>query len=598
MQRTRRIAQSRLNSELILPAIAAGILSAGLSGAAFAQEEPTEAAPAAEAAAAASEPATAATSSTESSDSDLYFFGDDSDLSAIDALLEEPTWDGPRFGIDGYYRARWNVIGNPGAESDRVQVGPDRLDFIQHRLRLQPRIELNDKTRIVADAIVGEGVRRCDPSNAIQPYHPGPCNGFWGANGLTVLDKQAVDTFFNFKVVSFWGEVTTPVGVVRVGRQPSHWGLGIFSNDGLHDQDFGDNHFGDNYDRFVFATKPMGEDSDLITALIYDRMSAGTPQLGIPGMAQIQDPSKTIHEGILVLLYKTAPLDLGVYQVLRTQNNPFSRIIATDVYGRLDIGLLYGAFESVWVYGKSRSLPFLDQEDLSYRLGDKVKVGQWGWAFEGGLRFDWYDFKLKMGNAQGDQNLTNDRPRPKVKSITLHPDYNIGLVMFDYAYANLVERRIAQNFDRLGVLVDDGVLTQAQVDELQIAADLARTNGGVSNAFYVNPIAVLNPTEDLTVKAGLLWARSNAGIAVLGEGANAVYHHNLGWEFDGGFEYRFRQRFAVGAEGGLLLPGDAFDQPETRLDVESGLNVPVAGTLYSADPVWLSQLRFTFYIQP
>lgn len=523
-----------------------------------------------------------------------YFEGDG--LSAIDALLEDPEWEGPRFGIDGHYRVRWNVIGNPDVDGDKTETLPNHLDFIQHRLRLMPTIGLNDKTFIKFDTLVGQTTRPCDTSLPVQKVHPGPCDGFWGANGVTILDRQAVDNFFNFQFVSFYGEVTTPVGVIRVGRQPSHWGLGIFSNDGLQQQDFGDSHYGDNYDRFVFGTKPLGPDSDLVTALIYDRISAGTPQLGVPGMAQIQDPSKTIHEGILVMLYKTAPLDFGVYQVLRAQNDPFSRIIATDVYGRLDIGLLYGAFETVWVYGKSRSLPYVDQADLSYQLGSKVKVAQWGWAAEMGLNFDWYDLKTKIGNAQGDQNLTNDRPDAKLTSFTFHPDYNVGLIMFDYAYANLVERRIQDNFDRLGVLVDDGVLTQDQVDELDIAADLARTKGGVANAFYVNPMAILTPTENLTVKGGILWAKSNAGIAVLGDGAGAIYKRNLGWEFDAGVEYRFRRRFAIGAEAGVFLPGDVFNRPETRFDDLTGLDVPVFGEIYKANPVYLGQTRLTYFI--
>lgn len=561
---------------------------------AAAQEQAASAVQPLAAPAAASEP----TQNTEAhgwEEADSYFEGDQ--LSAIDALLEDPEWEGPRFSIGGYYRVRWNMVVNPDIDADETEADPKRMEFFQHRLRLQPTIGLNDETFLKFDAIVGQGVRACDPTNPIQKWHPGPCEGFWGANGLTVLDKQAVDTFFNVQFVSFYGEVTTPIGVIRVGRQPSHWGLGIYSNDGQHQSEFGDSNFGDNYDRIVFGTKPLGPDSDLLTALVYDRISAGTPQLGVPGMAQIQDPDKTIHQGVFVALYKTAPLDAGVYQVLRAQNDPFSRVIATDIYGRLDIGLLYGAFESVWVYGKSRSLPFLDQADLSYDLGSKVKVSQWGWAAEGGLHFDWYDLKMKIGSAQGDQNLTNDRPRPKLTSFTFSPDYNVGLIMFDYAYANLIERRIKENFDRLGVLVDDGVLTQAQVDELDIAADLARTSGGIANAFYVNPIAILTPLEELTIKGGILWAKSNAGISVLGEGAGGVYKRDLGWEFDAGMEYRFRRRFALGFETGLLLPGSVFDRPETRLDEVTGLDVPVAGALYQAKPVYLGQARFSYQIQ-
>src|SRR5690606_38055788 len=138
------------------------------------------------------------------------------------------------------------------------------------------------------------------------------------------------------------------------------------------------------------------------------------------------------------LLYKTAPLDLGVYQVARYQNRPRNYIWATDVYGRLDIGLIYAAFESVWLYGSSRAVPMLDQAALEVVEGDKLWVDGWGWASEVGIRFDWYDAKIKFGSAQGDQSSINDG---KLSSLTFKPDYNVGLIMFDYAYANRVERQ-------------------------------------------------------------------------------------------------------------------------------------------------------------
>lgn len=532
---------------------------------------------------------------TEWSGSEAYF----EDASAIDALLEEPRWDDVRFSLDGYYRLRYNYVHNPDVQGAGFESGASRLGYGQHRLRLLPSIGLNDKTFLKADFVVGQGVQPCDVAE-YQSFFPHPCNGIFGANGVTVLDTQLSDAFGNLTALRFWGEVTTPIGVIRAGRQPSHWGMGIFANDGLHESEFGDPQFGDTFDRLTFATKPLGEDSDLIVAAVYDLISEGTPALGVPGNPQVQRSRDNINEGIVVLLYKTAPLDLGLYQVFRRQRKPFeTTIYVTDLYGRLDIGLIYGTFEILWVYGDTKSLPFLDQAPTrpEYALGQKVDIGQFGWASELGLRFDWYDIKLKLGSAQGDQNLTNE-PKPKVTGFSFNPDYNVGLIMFEYAYANLIEERIANNFDRLGVLVDDGVLTQAQVDEMELSADLSRTQGGVSNAFYLNPIAVLEPVDGLVTKLGILWAQSNTGLAVLGEGSNAKYAKDLGWEFDAGVEYTFRKKFSIGVEGGVFLPGSVFDRPETEFDEVTGLDVPVATSdLMSADPMYLGQFRLTYRIR-
>ena len=54
-------------------------------------------------------------------------------------------------------------------------------------------------------------------------------------------------------VKRLWGEVATPVGVLRFGRMPAQWGLGILYNDG---RDIDADH-GDNVDRVSFTTEPI-----------------------------------------------------------------------------------------------------------------------------------------------------------------------------------------------------------------------------------------------------------------------------------------------------------------------------------------------------
>lgn len=507
---------------------------------------------------------------------------------AIADLLEDPEWEGVRFDLDGYYRIRWTDLEEPDLDAD---ADPQRMNFWQHRLRLLPTISLNDKTRIKLDLVVGQGLHPCQ--GAARVYHPSSCKGMWGANGTTVLDTQLSDAFSNITLARFWGEVTTPIGVVRAGRQPSHWGLGLFSNDGMHESEFGDAKFGDTYDRLTFATKPMGPDSDLVTALIYDMISEGSRNSGQPAFPSITRDADDIHEGVLVLLYTTAPLDFGVYQVARYQKDPRNYIWATDVYGRLDIGLLYGAFEMVWLYGSTRAVPVFDQANLEVREGEKVWIDTFGWAGELGLRFDWYDVKLKLGSAQGDNTSINDG---KVSSITFKPDYNVGLIMFEHAYANLVERQLQAQFAQLDALAQAGVISSADIQKLQLATDLARTKGGITNAFYLNPIATFEPLKDLETRVGVVWAEANDPVAILGSGANAKRAYGIGWEIDAGITYTWRDAFSVGAEGGVFFPGDAFDRAQTTVDPASGLEVQLGDETIPADNAYFGQFRLTYHI--
>lgn len=565
-----------------------------VTGPALAQEAAAPAATTKDAAAA--NPETTATESAKpATQAGGFSFGDDwgdtdgffaADDGAIEDLLAEPEWDGLRFGLKGYYRVGWNFLHE--VDGNDAQK-PSSFHYGQHRLRLKPTIGLNDKTFLYGDVIVGQSERGC--TSPARGLIPAPCDGILGAAGLTVLDTNLSDAFANIRLVRFWGEVTTPVGVIRAGRQPSHWGLGLFSNDGEHEQEFGDVQFGDTYDRIAFATKPLGADSDFITALVYDFIAEGTAIQGVPGAPTLLDDRDDVHEGVLVLLYKTAPLDFGVYQVSRYQNRPRNYIWATDVYARLDIGLIYAAFESVWLYGSSRAVPMLDQAALEVVEGDKLWVDGWGWASEVGLRFDWYDVKVKFGSAQGDQTSINDG---KLSSLTFKPDYNVGLIMFDYAYANLVERQIASQFATLDALVRGGVLSPADVAKLGLVADLGRTRGGVTNAFFVNPIATFRPIDGLEGKLGVVWAQTNDGVAVVGSGVNAEFADSLGWEVDAGLEWTFRKRFRAGVEAGVFFPGDVFNRPETTVDPATGVSVQLAGPTEKAPTSYLTALRLTY----
>ena len=80
-----------------------------------------------------------------------------------------------------------------------------------------------------------------------------------------------------------WVEFKIPVGLMRVGRMPSNWGMGLLANDGNgHDDLFGDNENYTTYDRILFATRPIAiaqkimgqEDSEipLFIAVAYDRL--------------------------------------------------------------------------------------------------------------------------------------------------------------------------------------------------------------------------------------------------------------------------------------------------------------------------------------
>lgn len=72
-----------------------------------------------------------------------------------------------------------------------------------------------------------------------------------------------------------WGEVSTPVGILRFGRMGSHWGLGVLHNDGNGI----DNDWGDTVDRVSFTAEPFA--GFYITPML-DVNITGTTSLRLP----------------------------------------------------------------------------------------------------------------------------------------------------------------------------------------------------------------------------------------------------------------------------------------------------------------------------
>ena len=77
-----------------------------------------------------------------------------------------------------------------------------------------------------------------------------------------------------FQIKRAWMEIDLMVGILRVGRQPSHWGMGLLANSGDgFDDAFGENYGGADFDRILFATRPIA----LFQKLVLKQEPADTP---------------------------------------------------------------------------------------------------------------------------------------------------------------------------------------------------------------------------------------------------------------------------------------------------------------------------------
>lgn len=213
----------------------------------------------------------------------------------------ELTWDS-----SGYFRSRAVTLTNL-APTDPIFIGtagdnyeiPEirRTSYMTTRLRITPTLRWGDTAALHFQIDALDDV-------------------LWGDNnGLSAAPLFATNTTDQhylggeqdaLRLHKAWVQFKVPVGIVRVGRMPSHWGMGILANGGgnanwdpdpdrpkhiakrksldtYFDDDFGDNHGGVVADRVLFLTKPFSiaktiakkddTSSKFIMGYAYDKIS-------------------------------------------------------------------------------------------------------------------------------------------------------------------------------------------------------------------------------------------------------------------------------------------------------------------------------------
>jgi len=165
------------------------------------------------------------------------------------------------FEIHGEYQLRYqaqsSVLMAPTASD--IDKSPGLLEdsigqnhFASHWLRLDPRLVVQDKLQLVSQLDLLTGMVLGQTTHGVSADD---------------TPRNDVNGFKNIQLRWLYAEAKLPIGVVRVGQQPNHWGLGILANDGNHPTLFGDYRYGDLVERVGFATRPGGRNSNLVAAI-------------------------------------------------------------------------------------------------------------------------------------------------------------------------------------------------------------------------------------------------------------------------------------------------------------------------------------------
>jgi uncharacterized protein (TIGR04551 family) len=216
------------------------------------------------------------------------------------------------------------------------------------RFRLDPELHVSDNLRVLSQIdILDDVVLGSNPSN--YGFSPAASGGGYAVNqrggygsisaldDTTVAPQSGVNSLSSsIAVKRVWAEYTTPVGELRFGRMPDHFGLGMVHNSG----DAYDDDYQSTIDRlqFITAIKPL----DLYIGGSWDFPNEGPLRQPTIAGGQAYDAAQLddVNQWSLLLMRKESPelvnnslshgklvLNGGAYVTLRKQ------LLANDLSG-------------------------------------------------------------------------------------------------------------------------------------------------------------------------------------------------------------------------------------------------------------------------
>lgn len=486
--------------------------------------------------------------------------------------------------LEGYYRTRGYVFGNLFEGQER------NATVMVQRLRLEPTVNYNDlaKATFMVDAL--DDVAWGDNASlaATSVFAGDPSNT--GTRNPLVDGQETASPV----VKRAWVEFRLPVGVVRMGRQPANWGLGLLANDGDGFDDLmGENHYGSVSDRFLFATKPVAigqaiagkEDTGVpfVVAFAIDRLvedplhqyygyecepdltdgvdedydsRCDTDGDGITdadhGYVDDErtaerrqqdwwaDGDDDVYQFIWVAAYRgegvrlfgsNGDLTLGTWVVNRVQAETGSNVLIPDIYAKFLWKGIYFEAEGLHIRGRSSAIALPGSYDPSGTLDNPLykETNIWGYVAKAGYKRALYDVIFETGFASGDDNVAD----VEFTGRPLHPDYNVGLLLYEEILARVTQETWTDSADGLW------------------------SRGGVYNSRYIYPHAVYRPMENWELIAAYLmaWPHKPDGGRILCADydevecaqANATALE-LGWEVDLAIKHRFHEHMLFSTE--------------------------------------------------
>ena len=529
-------------------------------------------------------------------------------LPTLPPLPPYPGQDKKKFELvefDGYFRMRTNWLDNlhlgfrdtgegapfqnslacrdtstdPGHQPANPAGCSGSIGTTNLRARLEPTINLSETValHLQIDALDNLVLGSTPRGFFLDAGGSGGAASMTGSQ--TAPDAGKNSPWDSIRVKQAWADVKTPLGALRFGRMPSHWGMGIFSNSGgydpVNDSYCTDCDYGDVVDRFMFGTTVPG--TQIRAAIGYDWVATGptagqlaTWRFRHDGQPHDADDGDDVTQYVLVLARIDDPetwraalregrtaFNYGVQFFYRTQSfetrvpaggtgvdASFASRDATsyipDVWLRFTTGKLTFEAEAAGVFGSVDNLIDPAGEDMT--LASYGGVARLTYL----LLDDDLELQLEGGFASGDEWEDDD-------SGNLHVDV-----------ANYLPRAASDTS------ISHFEFNRNYRVDLILWKELY---GAVTNAIYVKPRVRYNITERFFFSAAAIGSFAHRSVATPGN--ESLY----GIELDGEVGYaNVKEGFFAGLYYGVLFPLAALDHPLELFPNETNVSSSTAQT--------------------
>jgi hypothetical protein len=478
-------------------------------------------------------------------------------LAALAALALPGTSQALELDWSGQFRTEFNFVHNYGADnSDAASIhdttrdtaegyyipsgGTNDANWQTLFLRLDPKVIVNDNIYIKSEWWVGD-----------------PVFGMFG-NGVpyTTDQKWYNSTSSRGSMITaqrFWGEFLSDIGTFQVGRAPLNWGLGVLwsAGDGVWDkyQSTGD------VLRLVAKFGAFSVTPQIITYSMGNTFAGSCIYAG--GAGTVCNPGiggGSVVDYSIALKYENPDEDFegGVNFIKRLTGSSIDSTTGfvgpvSDLTGNRTVAMNYNTFD---LYARKRfgRLSLAGEAPIVAGSIGGVDYSSFTLATEANWRAsDMWELSLRAGRVPGQPN--SDGPGlPDYKAFYFHPNYKIGMIMFNYQLANFSGPKNLNS-------------TSATESRL-----LSPYDNPISNANYLSVNGILH-ADKWDFNLGLVYAQANEA-ALAGKHyfnvwtrknsaapATADQSKSLGWELDWGTGFQWDEYFRLSWDFGLFKPG-------------------------------------------